>query len=796
MQELAGARRTGRASAWAFAPQAEPLAARDEPARFRGRLDSVLRAGHGVGVSFTLCLESGSAEPLVITTTDSTSERWVDRVLATAYDPGQWRRTLSPAPRPGRSYSARRRSLPGEAGAPLPEPGAILRTLAQSLRTLPRGVGVRIAIIPVRARASLERWTSWLPTQPVERPMRPLGRFVDPARHQPPTPQPLPPPALWKADVVITEGNGALAAFHGSVAAAVEAAWRRLDGTGIRFSPTRGAGIRPSGFLLAEPEVLGLLPGRDGPPAQRFVPEPSPAVLALGRTIEGSVVGVPVDSRQGRHLAIVGETGMGKSSLLVALAARAARLGGVVVLDPLGETSRAIRLELASAAARVLWVAPGEGPPSINALEGIGREGAADLVRAERRIDDMVHALRRVRSGRYADSSFWGPRLEEMLGRAVRAAAAIPGGTLADAHTLLATMGRSRQVVPPSAQEALRELAERVRERPEDAEGARRLLYELARNPTLEQMLCARSPSLSAREFVAPGRIVLVSGDAARVGESTARYLFAVYLALLWSELLSREAAAKTFVILDEAQWFAHESLAEMLRLARRLNVHVILATQSIGSLPEVVREAVWTNVADFVAFRGSPDEARELSRTARGVPSEAILALPRGEAAVFLGKGEAVRWVRTVRLPQHVERVDRANGPPVVVRDPGLADTGDGCGNPPEPSRTAHQVERPEGDVSGADGILDAVRALASASESVGPIEVALDQLRSRPAPGNDHAIRCAGTLLGRAGALVRVERGPRGTVWWVDPARIPGRRGANAGPAAEAISRAPQPS
>jgi energy-coupling factor transporter ATP-binding protein EcfA2 len=796
VQELAGAPRAGRATAWVFAPQAEPVTVREEAARFRARLDSVLRAGHGVGVSFTLCLESGSAEPLLLTTTDTASERWVDRVLASAYDAGQWRRTVAPPWREGRSYSARRRCLPGESGSPPPEPGAILRTLAQTFRTLPRGVGVRIAIAPVRAHTSLDRWSRWLQTEPVERRIRPLGRTGDAVRHPATSPQPPPSPALWKADMVVTVRSGVKVSVHGSVVAAVEAAWLRLDGIGVRCVPRRGVVIGRSGLLLAEPEVPSLLPGRDGLPQQRSIPEPSSAVLALGRTIEGSVVGVPVDPGQGRHLAIVGETGMGKSSLLVALAARAARLGGVVVLDPLGETSRAIRRELAWAGARVLWVAPGEGAPSINALEGIDREGAADLVRVERRIDDMVHALRRVRSGRYADSSFWGPRLEEMLGRAIRAAAAVPGGTLADAHTLLATMGRSRQVVPPSARDALRELAERVRERPEDAEGARRLLYEVARNPTLEQMLCARSPSLSAREFVAPGQIVLVSGNAARVGESTARYLFSVYLALLWSELLSREAPAKTFVILDEAQWFAHESLAEMLRLARRLNVHVILATQSIGSLPEVVREAVWANAADFVAFRGSPDEARELSRTARGVPSEAILALPRGEAAVLLGKGEAVRWVRTIRLPQQTEWSERAGGSPAFLNDATPAETSVRPDESPHGPRAAPRGERPEGDLSGSDGVLDTVRSLASASGTEGPIEVVLDQLRSRHAAGSDQAIRSAGAVLGRAGALVRVVRGARGTVWWVDPKRIPGPTAADAWPAAETISRAPQPS
>ncbi len=127
-----------------------------------------------------------------------------------------------------------------------------------------------------------------------------------------------------------------------------------------------------------------------------------------------------------------------------------------------------------------------------------------------------------------------------MLTRALRAAAALPGGTLVDAHALLASGGRGFRTIPGDAIEAVRELGDRIRSRPEDADGARRLLYEVTRSPILVRMLCDRQPSLRAADLVAPGRVVLIAGDAATVGESTARYLLSVYLALVWSELLSR----------------------------------------------------------------------------------------------------------------------------------------------------------------------------------------------------------------------------------------------------------------
>jgi hypothetical protein len=485
---------------------------------------------------------------------------------------------------------------------------------------------------------------------------------------------------------------------------------------------------------------------------------------------------------------------MGKSSLLVALARRVSQEHGLVVLDPLGTTAAAVERELhAAARPRLLWIAPSDAPSRFNALEGIAHEGPGDLVRSERRLNDLVHSLRRVRSGRYADSAYWGPRLEEMLTRALRAAAGWPEGTLVDAHTLLATGGRLHQEIPPAAQGPVRELAQRIRERPDDAEGARRLLHEIVRSPVLEHMLCAPVPDLSSSELVRPGRVVLVSGDAARVGESTARYLLSVFLAIVWSELLARPNRTKTFLLLDEAQWFAHESLAEILRLGRFANVHVILATQAIASLPSPVAEAVWTNVADLVAFRGSPEEARELARSAHGISTEAVLSLPRGHAVVLLGKGEAVHWLRTLRLPERCPADSDRN-----LGDPADGDSASPAAEAPSPSSASPHLAgggdlqpiavpctgTPSGPASvrssssstrvTVEDVIAYLRSTAVSSPTGAVIRVTLEDLRRRLDPGG-LAVRQAGARLSACGAIVRTERTPKGTVWTLSLDRIP---------------------
>ncbi|HEY6238462.1 MAG TPA: DUF87 domain-containing protein, partial [Thermoplasmata archaeon] len=321
-------------------------------------------------------------------------------------------------------------------------------------------------------------------------------------------------------------------------------------------------------------------------------------MVPIGTDSGGMLVGLSVDPLEGRHLAVVGETGMGKSTLLVRLAVAAADLGSVVLFDPIGDTGRRFIEELRpSLRPRTVWISPTDSPVSIDLLEPL-RQGAPDDAAADRALSALVDALRRVRAARYADSGFWGPRIEETVRMTLAAAAAMPGATIADAERILSgSTGRAGPVVP-SARAAFEALRERVRERPDEVDGSRRLLREISGRPALMRLLGGANSPFRFRDLSSPGRIYVLTGDAPTLGEAAARYLLAVYLALFWTERLSISRPPKTFLVLDEAQWYAHESLSEMLRLGRRSNLHVWLATQAFASLPEGVREAVGTNVA------------------------------------------------------------------------------------------------------------------------------------------------------------------------------------------------------
>ncbi len=744
---------------WRYvAGRAPPAAPRVDPAPALG---DALRAAAGQGVRVRLLVD-GHRDPTVhLVAVDPASERWARRTLFPAYGDHRWRTERAPPPALGGRWEARRIfAWPN----PLHDDGAIgsrLDAVVRAARSLPARTRFQVEARPGPvARRPL----------PVSTPEGGLGirrpaatvPYAGPSRLRAAEYYAPEAPVFWWVRVALTVA--ASRPVGEEVVSAVEAATRSSRGNGLRFRSASTPFGRPGReFLVTERELIALLPWAEPSSGGAEPSWDATGSLPIGRTPSGQAVGVPLESAQGRHLAVLGETGMGKSSLVVALVRRAAAGAGVILLDPLGETAGWARRELTPIARdRLVWISPDPNGPTVNALEGLAEFDARPNARSERRLGDLVGALRRVRAGRYVDSAFWGPRLEEMLVRAVRAAGALPGGTLEDAHTLLATGGRTSAPVPPVASAHLRELGERIRARPDDAEGARRLLYEVVRSPVLARALCAREPSTTVRELVAPGRIVLVSGAAGAVGESVARYLLATYLALLWSELLARPGLPKTFVFLDEVQWYAHESLAEMLRLARRRNVHLVVATQGLAALPDDVREAVWTNVADVVAFRGSPEEARAIARAVPAVPAETVLALPRGDAVALLGKGERVEWLRTARVPV---------GGPEPPDDPAVLDE-EPVGPPSASERSGEGVGEP--------GVAALAWIARRAAHANFPAELSVDlaELRGAVDPSG-RAVREAGRWLGRAGALLGRAPGPRGPVWRIRTDRLPGPDG-----------------
>jgi hypothetical protein len=744
----------------------------EENPRFETDLSSALRIAHGLGIEIELRLAAGPDGGLELRALGPPGARWFDRVLAASYPLGSWE-SLRRSPSTGGRRAVAVAEPIGKWDQPFRSAEDSPRWIdawIQVLSAVPARHSIRGRFRPIAAslrvpvlpsvpeveRGTLEPGSRFAPLSETERRLRDR---LDRRQRVP----------AWAATIDLeSEGtgdidSGDLEPLIGGLASAA-----RLEGAnGLRFRKVSLLWARsPRWFALSEDELRALLPSPATPALSRgSSSETIASCLWIGRTRSGISVTLPVEPAQGRHFALLGETGMGKSSLLVRIALGAARIGGLLLLDPIGDTGRELLSRLpAELSDRVRWVSPVDSPLGLNALEASSSEALKDPTTLDRRIGDLVTGLKRVRASRYVEQMFWGPRIEEMLFRSLRAAALYPNGSLEDALHLLESVDRAPRGVPESARAAVQELHQRVRDRPEELDGARRVLNEIVRSPMLRSLLCRRSSAWNAAQAVDPRAIVVVTGDAAQVGELTARYLLSVYLALLWSEILARPRPTKLFFLSDEVQWFGHESLTDLLRLGRRFNVHVGIATQAMRSLPEAVRESIWTNCSDFVVFRGSPDEAREFARWLPALVPAELLGLGRGNALVFLGKGSTVAWLRTDPLRSIRGRsLDhfKKNREQLPIAAPAPT----GLGNPLPDS--APSLEVPAADAPpGVRRTFAIIAAWIEMRRDAPEVEIPLEALR-RTTDSDEDSLRRAGSILGRLQAL-RTHRDEGGKSSW----------------------------
>ena len=535
-----------------------------------------------------------------------------------------------------------------------------------------------------------------------------------------------------------------------------------------RFVSERERLWRKAG-VLSTPETMAWFPTatESFPPLRKGIADRSG--LVLGSDPLGTEVALPWNRAEGHHLLVAGETGMGKSTLLVRLAARV--LGpdtALIVFDPLGDTVADLLESLdPSRLARALWISPGSSPVAQNALQfDFDPDPRAASLQRERLVGELVTAFRRVRAERYGETFYWGPRIEDLLTRIFLYLSYRKGTTLSDAVAILEDPRAAGTYLSsePSEERESRELLERLqRERPEDMEGARRVLSEVTLSPSLAEILASRNPRWDLSQALQPGNITLLSMDRAQIGGRGASYLGSLMLSLVWSRIVSRKGPrGKVVLLLDEIQEYANESLIEMLRLGRRYGLHVWAATQSVSGLPKEARDALLTNARDLVLFRGSPSDAR-FAREELGLPpEESLLSLGKGEVVAFLGKaGSAVR-VRTLP-PQTSPRADPERPSPRrdQVRENSKAFWSRGQEAAPKgPPETA-----PAGARSPTEELLSVLKA-SLCSMPGEELTVSLAYIREL-AQGDEVLVRELGRELSRQGVLVRSQREGGARVW-----------------------------
>jgi hypothetical protein len=381
--------------------------------------------------------------------------------------------------------------------------------------------------------------------------------------------------------------------------------------------------------------------------------------LCIGAHIAGELVMLAPEERR-RHLYIVGQTGTGKSTLMLNLIRQDLAAGeGLALLDPHGDLAEAALAHVPRNRTNALvYINPADiaRPIGFNPLARVPNDLKPIVA------DGVVSAFRHV----WPDS--WGPRLDYILTHAMRALLDVPGATLLMLPRLLIDEAFrvgliAHQVRDPVVRAFwLNEYAGyNTNFRNEAIAPIQNKIGKALMVPSLRNMLAQPKSTITLRRLMDEGAIVICNLSKGALGEGTAHLLGALLTTAFAQAALSRTdtpaSGRRTFhLYADEFQSFATESFALILSEARKYGLTLTIGHQYLDQLPDALRAAVFGNVGSFITCRaGAADAPILAAQLGLGTP-DALLDLPNFCA-----------WARLLRggVPTSPLRLDLFDAPP-----------------------------------------------------------------------------------------------------------------------------------
>ncbi|MEP7288871.1 MAG: type IV secretion system DNA-binding domain-containing protein [Chloroflexota bacterium] len=455
-----------------------------------------------------------------------------------------------------------------------------------------------------------------------------------------------------------------------------------VESWGYNPSPSETARLR---YLVGEHEaaVAFRLPiptseGVPGVPITIVKPAPPSIGMPSTGTVLGESIarvgGTPTRIRQGsgdrrRHTYIVGKTGVGKTTLMQAMALQDIEAGhGVCVVDPHGDLIDDILVRIPPhRAADVILFDPSdlERPVGLNLLN------AKTDAEKNRIATEFIGLL--VRMYDPSQQGIVGPRFQHNVRNAMLTVMSVEGSTLIEVVRVLTDSAYLKQILPSVTDPLVRNYWEKQIASTSDFHKSEVLDYIVSKfshfvgDRLVRNIIGQRESTIDFRQIMDKRQILLVNLSKGKIGAEGSQFLGLLLVQSLLIAALSRadspaDQRPDFFLYVDEFQNFATELFGTVLSEGRKYGVSTVIANQYLTQLDSDIRDAIFGNVGSMMCFRlGIQDASALLPEMYPVFGLDDLLNLPRYTACVKLLVDGVASRPFTMRTIPDLRPVDKA---------------------------------------------------------------------------------------------------------------------------------------
>jgi hypothetical protein len=385
--------------------------------------------------------------------------------------------------------------------------------------------------------------------------------------------------------------------------------------------------------------------------SREFEPPPRDQMPTLGNNPQLAVLGRAafrerretfgmLQNDRFRHLYLIGQTGTGKSTLLLNLAAAdIAADRSMVLLDPHGDLCDQL---LATVPPRrtndVIVFDPSERQPVTYNPLACHDDRQRPLVASA-----VVTSFRRL------FGTSWGPRLEHILRNCVLTLLDNKGTTLLSLHRLLTDEGYRKELIGNVGDDVVRAFwfdeweKWKPQFRAEAIAPVQNKVGALVTHPLMRNVLGDPTAKLDLREVLDSRKALLCNLSKGLLGADAATLLGSLLVAGVQLAAMSRADQAEAdrvpaYLFLDEFQNFlTSETIPTLLAEMRKYRLGITIAHQHLGQLDEATAAAVFGNAGSLIAFRLGQDAETFAEQLGGDLLPADLRSLPKYHAYIRL---------------------------------------------------------------------------------------------------------------------------------------------------------------